>query len=216
MASERLPGKVLMPLEGVPILEWVVRSAKRSHEAPEVVVATSEHVSDDPIANWCSSTNTLCFRGPLDDVARRVREAAAASDLKVFARVCGDSPLLDHRLIDRAFRIYRDVAPIDIVTNVALRTFPKGQSVEVVSLEALDRLLEHDLTPVEQEHVTAGFYARAGEFAIASFESDAPELAEPPLVVDTLDDLFRIATLVRDAGARAADLEWNQWRILAG
>ena len=53
MSSTRLPGKVLLPLSGRPVLEHVVQRIRQCKFVDKVVVATTENDSDDLIENWC-------------------------------------------------------------------------------------------------------------------------------------------------------------------
>ncbi len=46
----RLPGKVLLPIQGRPVLQYVLERVERCEGLDDVVVATSADASDDPIA----------------------------------------------------------------------------------------------------------------------------------------------------------------------
>ena len=65
-SSTRLPGKVLLPVCGMPI---VVLAAKRAaRDGLDVVVATSNDPSDDNLAATIQQHGLKCLRGALDDV----------------------------------------------------------------------------------------------------------------------------------------------------
>src|SRR6266487_6113914 len=57
MGSLRLPGKVLLPLAGHPVLWHVSQRARQVPGITAVWVATSTCASDDPIAAWCESVD---------------------------------------------------------------------------------------------------------------------------------------------------------------
>jgi spore coat polysaccharide biosynthesis protein SpsF len=78
MSSTRFPGKVLAPLHGQPIVVHVVRAAGAAVGPDNVVVATSDEASDDPLAEYLDSAGVSCFRGPLEDVLERFRLCARA------------------------------------------------------------------------------------------------------------------------------------------
>src|SRR5262245_50650375 len=99
MSSKRLPGKVLRPILGEPMLKHIVKRIERSHVFDEVLVATSESVSDDPVAAFCTSENIPCFRGSLDDVLKRFYDAAVSRKAEAIGRFTGDCPLLDPEVI---------------------------------------------------------------------------------------------------------------------
>jgi len=76
MSSRRLPGKVLANVHGQPMLQYLLERVERCVELDQIVVATSTDSSDDPIESFCEERDVDCFRGPLDNVAERFREAA--------------------------------------------------------------------------------------------------------------------------------------------
>lgn len=194
MTSRRLPGKVLRPLGGRPLLQWVLERAFRAAYAERVVVATSADRSDDPIAAHCAELGVWCTRGSLDDVARRFLDAAEAHGLDAMVRLCADSPLVDPALIERAIEISLRARP-DLVTNVfPRRSYPAGMSVEVIATGALAAagLMAR---PDHREHVTKYFYDRARRYRIESFKSER-DLHGLSLVVDSPDDLARLEALV--------------------
>ena len=67
MSSTRLPGKVLMPLAGAPMLARQIERVRRASSIGTLVVATSDHPSDDPLVLLCRSLEVACYRGPLHD-----------------------------------------------------------------------------------------------------------------------------------------------------
>jgi spore coat polysaccharide biosynthesis protein SpsF len=193
MNSSRLPGKALLPLRGIPILEHVVRRVSSAQAVSRVVVATSIERTDDPIVDWCERAGFDCARGSLDDVLTRMVGIAEHLNALAFARVSGDSPLIDPQLVDRAIALfYADDDP-DLVSNVWPRTFPTGQSVEVVRVQAARSLIETS-DPLEREHVTAGFYRRSEYYRIVSFTSGWPSDSRS-MSVDTLEDYERMNSL---------------------
>ena len=192
------------------VLERVAHSAMRARKSSGLIVATSIGEDDDAVERWCSSIVVPCFRGPLDDVLERVSSAAAFLGFDAFVRVCADSPLIDSALIDHAIELMRS-EPCDVVTNVHPRRFPKGQSVEVVTLDAAGRLHAESLSEAEREHVTVGFYARPNDYAITCFEPDRHIEGLPSVVVDTPEDFQRIERMIQDAGPEADARRWWQW-----
>ena len=201
MSSQRLPGKVLAPLSGKPVLAWLLDRLAGF----DVVVATSDDASDDPVAAFCAERGVECSRGPLADVAGRFAGVVENYGLEAFARVSGDSPLLDPALLSRAFELFRETEP-DLASNVFPRSYPPGQSVEVVRaatfLAARPEFDERD-----REHVTTFFYAHPERFRIESFAAAVP-YDGPSHAIDTADDLARI-----EAWARALprpDAGWEE------
>lgn len=193
MSSARLPGKVLRPLAGRPALEYLLERLARARTIERVIVATSTDPSDDPIAAFCAERGVPCVRGPHDDVAARFAEVAEAEGLDAFVRVTGDSPLLDQRLVDHAVEEFAS-GSFDLVTNVFPRTFPHGQSVEVVSVAAFATALEA-IRSDEREHVTLVFYRQPERFRIHNFRATAAANGVT-LALDTEEDAARLDALL--------------------
>jgi spore coat polysaccharide biosynthesis protein SpsF (cytidylyltransferase family) len=113
-SSVRCPGKMLRPLHGRPMIDWVidaVRQAEAAGALNAMAVATSVDASDDALAAHVAALGVPVHRGPLDDVARRMLEAATALKSDAFVRISGDSPLLDSGLIGRAVGLLRPGPP---------------------------------------------------------------------------------------------------------
>ena len=131
-----------------------------------------------------------------------------------FIRLCGDSPLIDPQIIKEAIKISIENPQFDLITNIQKRTFPKGQSVEIINIKSLKRLYQHDLSEDEQEHVTLGFYNRSNEFKILNFESENAEFQNIQLSVDTKDDFYLI-NLIFNHFASKEELIKSKWQELA-
>lgn len=217
-SSARLPGKVLRPLGGRPMLGWLLERMRAVPEAGCVVVATSDRPEDDPVAAYARASGALIHRGPLEDVLGRFAGAAAAYALEPVVRVSGDSPLLDPGLVSRALQLYREGGS-DLVTNVLERSYPKGQSVEAIGAGALRAAAAEARAADEREHVTPYFYAHPGRFRIRNFAL-VPAAADMRLCVDTEEDFACMEALVvrmasRGGGYGLAEL-MQAYRDLAG
>jgi len=194
MSSQRFPGKVLHAVSGKPVLGYLLERLRQCREIAHIVVASSDDSSDDAIARYCREHGVACFRGALDDVAARFAAVLVRYRFDGFVRVCADSPLLDHHLVDRAVRIFRHDA-CDVVTNVMRRTYPRGQSVEVVNADVFLAARADFTDADDREHVTRFFYRNPERFTIRSF-SALMDLSDIRLCVDTPDDMRQFAALV--------------------
>lgn len=194
MSSRRFPGKVLAPICGQPMLGYLFDRLDCCLGLDGVCVATSDAASDDQIAEYCALHDIPCYRGKLDDVAARLLAAADERAADALVRINGDSPLLDPNLVTHAVNLFRSHRP-DLVSNVVIRTFPKGQSVEVLKTATLRATLPRFASADEHEHVTLHYYRNAGSFQIVSFERDV-KAALVQLSVDTREDFARVERLV--------------------
>jgi spore coat polysaccharide biosynthesis protein SpsF (cytidylyltransferase family) len=151
MSSTRLQGKVLAEINGVPVLTHCITRCQVANVG-NVVIATSESVDDEPIALLGSRLGVRVFRGSLDNVIERFRSLTDELEAEAIVRISGDSPFINPVIIQTAAAL-RHERTSDLVTNVLRRTLPKGQSVEIVSRDALERVSRMKLSNFEKEHV---------------------------------------------------------------
>ena len=202
MSSKRFPGKVMYEVCGKPLLGFLLKRLSKCKRLDAVVVATSTEKSDSVIYDYCQRNRVPCHRGSLDDVAGRFREVIDLFGFDGFVRLCGDSPLLDHRLVDEAVDIFSS-GQFDLVTNVLKRTYPKGQSVEVINSNVFRTVYPLMKFETELEHVTTYFYEHSSCFAIFNFES-GKSLGNIQLSVDTPADMQTFESMI-------AGLERPHW-----
>jgi spore coat polysaccharide biosynthesis protein SpsF len=153
-SSTRLPGKVLRPILGKPMLLHQLERVRAARMPDRVAVATSRDRSDDPVAFLCEEAGFPCFRGDLEDVLDRFyRAAEALGPAEQVIRLTGDCPLADPAVIDAVAE--RHLAEgNDYTSNVMPPTFPDGLDVEILRLEALKRAWREAELPSQREHVT--------------------------------------------------------------
>jgi glutamate-1-semialdehyde aminotransferase/spore coat polysaccharide biosynthesis protein SpsF (cytidylyltransferase family) len=202
MGASRLPGKVLLDIEGEPMLARVVARVRAAKAVNEVVVATSDQPADDAVADLCKSRDIAFARGSETDVLDRFFRAAEAYAATVVVRITGDCPLVDPAVIDKVIKAYR-TQPVDYATNVLRYTYPDGLDVEVMSFDALRRAHADATDPVEREHVTP-YIRTSGKFRVAGVEHDV-DLSQKQYrwtVDDEADLAFVRAVYARLAGQR--------------
>ncbi len=203
MASTRLPGKVLRPLAGRPVLSWVVRAATEA--GCDVVVATTTDPGDDVVAELCERLEVPAFRGHPDDVLRRYVDALEAHPSDPLVRLTADCPLLDPAVIVETVAGF---APgLDYVSNLLVPHLPLGLSVEVAAAAALRRA-DREATGVDRVHVTSYLYREPGRFSTAAVitDHDAPGYR---VTLDTAEDLAALEAIVAvlgDAPPAVADV----------
>lgn len=191
MSSRRFPGKVLAPFRGEPLIQSVIRAVDRALPNVPIVVATSLHPSDDPLAAYVATLGVSVFRGPLQHVFDRFLACADAHPCRWILRVNADSPLLGSSPL-QAVTAHVDAPALDLVTTTFPRTFPQGQNAELIRVGAMRSIDADAMTRDDQEHVTQFFYRNPGRFQILNVESGDPSLAALSFAVDTLDDLHRL------------------------
>ncbi|MCF8131451.1 MAG: NTP transferase domain-containing protein [Deltaproteobacteria bacterium] len=187
MSSKRFPGKVLHKVAGKPMLQYLLEGMEHCKNLDTIVVATSVADSDSAIEDHCKEFGVSCVRGSLDNVAARFVEVLDKFEFEAFVRLNGDSPLLDYRIVTLAVDTFR-AGSYDLVTNVLKRTFPKGQSVEVIRTETFLNTYPLIHSSHDREHVTSYFYNHQSDFSIFNFELEKSQ-GHVQLSVDTLNDM---------------------------
>tara|TARA_A100001015_G_scaffold319008_1_gene440623 strand:- start:2963 stop:3631 length:669 start_codon:yes stop_codon:yes gene_type:complete len=195
MSSKRLPGKVFKELAGKPMLQWTLERLGNSKMLKKVVVATSIDSGDNIVEEFCREKNVNYHRGSLENVALRFTEVAKSEQADSFVRISGDSPFIDPEIIDQAISLFRSTK-VELVTNIMPRTFPKGQSVEVINSGYFNKLYERMTKKTDKEHVTKIFYKNPEKHRIVSFTSGI-DAGHVQLSVDTLDDFVEVEKLIQ-------------------
>ena len=193
MSSRRFPGKMLAPFAGRPLVEIVLGRIASVVGHDRIVLATSNDPTDAPLAVYSESLGFQVFRGDLANVFARFQACALAFPADWIVRICGDSPLIDAKLVPML--LAHCAADIDLVTNVAVRSYPPGQSVEILNARTLARIDASRLAEDEQEHPTQVFYRNPLKFKVRNITGSDPKWPGLSFVVDTLDDLRRLEPL---------------------
>ena len=173
MGSSRLPGKVLLPLAGQPLLARMVERVQRAQLAGTVVVATTSEPADDAVAACCTAHHLPCFRGNALDLLDRHYQAARHYGADVVLKIPSDCPLIDPAVIDEVVGYYLHYADrYDFVSNLHPATFPDGNDVEVMPFEALKTAWREARRPLEREHTTPFFWENPERFRVGNLAWD--------------------------------------------
>ncbi|MDD5250754.1 MAG: glycosyltransferase family protein [Rhodocyclaceae bacterium] len=188
-SSSRLPGKVLAPILGKPMLARQIERIRRTTLIDALMVATSEHASDDPIETLCADIGVTCVRGSLNDVLDRYYRAACslANRPEHVVRLTGDCPLTDPEVIDATIRFHL-AGGYDYTSNCLEPTFPHGLDVEVMRFAALEQAWKDATLASEHEHVTLFLYKNPERFRIGIYRNDV-DLSGLRWTVDEAADL---------------------------
>lgn len=205
MGSSRLPGKVMKPVAGHPMIAHVLGRVALASRVDAVVLATSDRPADDALADFAERAGFRVFRGSEDDVLARYVAAAEATRAETVIRITGDCPLADPGLIDDAVAAFAE-AGVDYLSNVAPPTYPDGLDIEVFSAAALARAGREATKGFDREHVTP--YLRSGHFSISNMTADE-DFSARRLTVDEAADLD-VVRRVFDHFAPRTDFGWRE------
>ncbi len=167
-SSTRLPGKVLKPIVGKPMLQLQLERLQQSKKMDQMVVATSMEPSDQPLVELCADISVPCMRGSLNDVLDRFYKAALAFQPDHVVRLTGDCPLADPDVIDQVIDFYLE-GQFEYASNTIEPTYPNGLDLEVLSFDTLCKIWKEAILPSEREHVTAYVQHHRERFKLGSF-----------------------------------------------
>jgi len=197
--SSRLPNKMLAPLGGAPLIDWVLRRVSRAKEIDDVILATSTLTRDDPLAERAGILGVSVFRGSEEDVLGRFVGAGAQAGATEVVRICADNPFIAPEEIDRLVRFFRE-NPCDYACNHQERLgngYPDGFGAEILPYETLRTIASFAIERPHREHVTLYVWDHPETYTIAAVPAPAT-IAYPFLRfdIDTREDLDRIARFI--------------------
>ena len=209
MTSSRLPGKVLMPLAGRPMILRQLERMARSTTLDSIIVATSTDPSDDELVSTVSRAGYAVERGALSDVLARYIQVIEKYEPDVVVRITADCPLIDPGVIDYVVRSFRAI-DADYVSNTMEPTFPDGMDVEVIRPEALRIVHEQSTDSHEREHVTLGVYRHPETFTIHNVvDPRGRDKSSLRWTVDNQDDYKFVSDVYRQMSKVKRDFDYE-------
>lgn len=204
MTSSRFPGKVLMEINGKPVLQILIERLSKSGYIDEIIIAATNRSEDDPIEELGKKLGIFTFRGSEDDVLGRVVRAVESVNGDVIVEITGDCPLIDPEVVDSVIEKYlSEDIKYDYVTNIgyvgdSIREIPIGMDVRVFSFHDLKEISEITSDPEDREHVSLYFF-RTGKDKYKLLNIDTPGKWKrdynPRLCLDTKEDFELIKNI---------------------
>ena len=184
MNSTRLPGKVLLPLNGYPMIVQQVFRLSKTNLFDEIFVATTDKEPDDKLCEVLKSYKINYFRGSEGDVLGRLTKGLSDyGDECVHFEFSGDSPLSDIEIIKYVNDKYTSFTKQagEFVTNGKSITFPNGTELCIYKMKIL-RYVDKQVSKQnpEREDVDKNFFRYLAEDKILNVTAPdcwfAPEL----------------------------------------
>lgn len=198
MGSTRLPGKVLMEVDGQPLVDYQIERVKKSEKIDKIIVATSILDQDDKIEEYCLKAGIPCFRGSQDNVLERYFECAEKYGAETVVRLTADCPLIDPAVIDATIELF-EKNHADYAANTVppeTSTFPDGMDVEVFSMNALKDAHLNCSDPRDREHVTFHFWKYSNPYKTVQLKNGI-DLSGYRMTVDYPEDFTVVEYVIR-------------------
>ena len=187
MSSSRLPGKVMKPVLGRPMIERQIERLLRSKRIDQLIVATSNDQENTVLETLCKRIGIFCFRGSLENVLDRFYQAAKNFKPEHIIRLTGDCPLADPAIIDELVDFYQE-RQCDYASNCQKPTLPDGLDAEIFSLAVLEETWKEAILPSHLEHVTSYIRAHPKRYRIGHYKYHR-DLSYMRWTVDEYEDL---------------------------
>ena len=198
LGSSRLPKKIMKKIAGKSLLEWQIDRLKKSNQISDIIISTTDQEIDDEIQDFCTQKNIKYFRGPENDVLKRLTQTIQKYKIDLHVECFGDSPLPDYVLIDEMISVFRSNSELDFVSNSIHQTYPSGLEVNIFSGKTLIEL-NNKLDPSDTLREHGGYNIRRfpDSYKIYSHKADAklhfPELS---LEVDEQEDFELLENII--------------------
>lgn len=186
VGSTRLPGKVLLQINGMPMIKLQIDRILQSKEIDGLVVLIPDSSDNDALHLELKNFGVDIFRGSENDVLQRFLDASKIFVTRNIIRITADCPLIMPDILDEMIRKFSEKNP-DYLSNTLIETYPDGLDIEIFSTSSLRKLSHLDLGALDREHVTLGIYNRPDMFRLENFKS-VVDLSRQRWTVDYPDD----------------------------
>ena len=168
--STRLPQKMTLEFGGVTVLEFILQRLKNVDEVGQVILATTVDAGDDILEKIAGKMQIPVYRGSVNNVLDRFYQTAVKYDVDIIIRICADNIFLEISEFPRLLKLMQ-VEKYDYLANSLLDgknliLTGTGLAVEMISFDAISKLVESNIDNYHREHVTPYFYENADKFNI--------------------------------------------------
>ena len=200
MTSSRLPGKVMLPLAGQPMIVRVVERVARAEGVDAVCVAVPEGQLHRPVVTAVADiAGVEVVTGPEQDVLARTVLAARQTEATTIVRVTSDCPFADPEVVSSVVGI-RAAANVVYARTAFDRGYPLGFDTEAIAMDSLVAAAAEAVEPYEREHVTPFIWRQPERFP-AVYVDRLPDLRWWRLVVDCQEDYLLAREVYDTLGA---------------
>lgn len=221
MGSSRLPGKVALPLCGAPLLVRMLERVRAASTPFALCVATSTLPADDEVVEMARSAGVAVFRGDAEDCLGRHLGAAHAFGARVVVKVPSDCPLIDPEAIDVVLGAFAAASASggaggawDFASNLHPPSWPDGNDVEVMTVDALEVADREARRSLEREHTTPFFWEQPARFRLGNVRRRGLDLSRTHRFTIDYPEDYRFVRAVFEALYREGQAPFGMADIL--
>jgi spore coat polysaccharide biosynthesis protein SpsF len=211
MGASRLPGKMMLPLHEIPIVEWVFRRVKKAKLIHDVIFAIPDTEGNDILNAYLEKIGARVYRGSEKDVVERFYFTAKKMDVTHIVRICADNPFVTGSEIDLLTQFYLE-SNCDYAYNHIPKNncYPDGIGAEIVSFQVLKSINDQAKDPRQREHIFNFIWDNSSKFKILTLDPADERLAHPDikLDIDTQQDYEKLCKM-------RVDIEMEAFEIVA-
>ncbi len=198
MSSRRFPGKVLQPLNGMPLLNFLIKRIQQATSIDQLIVATSINPADDEIVACVNETGIEVIRGPEDDVLTRYLQVLEKFPTQAVIRITADNPLSDPYLLDLNVRNFLKKH----LDYAYMKNVPIGTACDLFCAPVLREIDKHTTNPYHREHINAYILDHPDSFCWEFFGQIPEQYRRPDLsvTVDTPEDFKWVQSILSHVG----------------
>lgn len=182
MSSRRFPGKVLQPIQGTPMLEFLIRRIQKASCLDKLIVATSTNPVDDAIVKHVQAFGVEVVRGSENDVLSRYLHVIEKFPAHSVVRITADNPLTDPELLELVVSVFLS----EHLDYAYMKAVPLGTASDVFRAETLHFIAQHSSHTVHREHINAYILEYPDQFRW-KFLDTIPEAYRRPDLSFTID-----------------------------
>ncbi len=155
MDSERLPGKILYPLEkeSKPVLVHLIERVQRAKRVDDILIVTTQDKADQIIGEYARKYNCDIWYGKSEFVLDNILKAGAHYKIEGIVDVTADCPLIDPEHIDGMVKFFNaNYSRYSYVSNVINRSYPRGFDIQIYNYLTLKIFSSHIENPNHRKH----------------------------------------------------------------
>jgi spore coat polysaccharide biosynthesis protein SpsF len=200
------PGpNAMTQVRGEPLLGYVLDRLERVDKLSRIVVTTSDDPAEENLIDYCTARETICLKGPRDDLIGRVLSALTSTGATGGVMVDGCSPLIDPAIVDHVVNLLQMTdGMLDWVGNThSPATYPRGMEIDGFTTAAITES-DKRCAGIEERRQGPAFLRQNSRLYRLLAVSAPKELERPQvnLKVTAADDLPRIESVLAHFGKR--------------